>query len=162
MGVFEYFRDWLVQGLGYGDGSKGVCPPFDPVSVFEILILHAQHNLSDAQMEFMIRDRLSWMRFLDSDLGEPTPDDNGIRLFRNKLTGTGALKRVMKEFDRQLHKKGCITMSEQIVDASLVPAPSSAIPIRRGGPSKRARALWRFSPTNSSKGRRKMRMRAGR
>lgn len=20
---FEYFRDWLVDGLGYGDGSKG-------------------------------------------------------------------------------------------------------------------------------------------
>lgn len=20
---FEYFRDWLVEGLGYGDGAKG-------------------------------------------------------------------------------------------------------------------------------------------
>lgn len=26
---FEYFRGWLVQGLGYGDGSKGGRPPFD-------------------------------------------------------------------------------------------------------------------------------------
>ena len=33
------------------------------------LILQAQHNLSDARMEFMIRDRLSWMRFLGFDLG---------------------------------------------------------------------------------------------
>ncbi len=38
-------------------------PPFDPVSMFKALILQAQHNLSDAKMEFMIRDRLSWMRF---------------------------------------------------------------------------------------------------
>jgi IS5 family transposase len=74
-------------------------------------------------MEFMIRDRLSWMRFLGFDLGGPTPDENTIRLFRNKLTETGALKRVMKAFDWQLQKKGYIPMSGQIIDASLVPAP---------------------------------------
>ena len=51
---FEYFRGWLVEGLGYGDGSKGGRPPFDPVSMFKALILQAQHNLSDARMEFMI------------------------------------------------------------------------------------------------------------
>jgi hypothetical protein len=66
---FEYFRGWLVEGLGYGDGAKGGRPPFDPVSMFKALILQAQHNLSDAKMEFMIRDRLSWMRFLRFDLG---------------------------------------------------------------------------------------------
>ena len=120
---FEYFRSWLVEGLGYGDGSKGGRPPFDPVSMFKALILQAQHNLSDARMEFMIRDRLSWMRFLGFDLGGPTPDENTIRLFRDKLTGSGALKRVMKAFDWQLRKKGYIPMAGQIVDASLVPAP---------------------------------------
>lgn len=120
---FEHFRGWLVEGLGYGDGSKGGRPPFDPVSMFKALILQAQHNLSDARMEFMIRDRLSWMRFLGFDLGAPTPDENTIRHFRNRLTETGTLKRVMKAFDWQLHKKGYIPMSGQIVDASLVPAP---------------------------------------
>ena len=120
---FEYFRGWLLEGLGYGDGAKGGRPPFDPVSMFKALILQAQHNLSDAKMEFMIRDRLSWMRFLGFDLGGPTPDENTIRLFRNKLTETGALQRVMKAFDWQLQKKGYIPMSGQIVDASLVPAP---------------------------------------
>lgn len=120
---FEYFRGWLVEGLGYGDGSKGGRPPFDPVSMFKALILQARHNLSDARMEFMIRDRLSWMRFLGLDLGGPTPDENTIRHFRDRLTETGTLKRVMKAFDWQLRKKGYIPMSGQIVDASLVPAP---------------------------------------
>ncbi len=120
---FEYFRGWLVEGLGYGDGAKGGRPPFDPVSMFKALILQAQHNLSDAKMEFMIRDRLSWMRFLKFDLGGPTPDENTIRLFRNKLTETGTLRRVMKAFDWQLQKKGYLPMSGQIVDATLVPAP---------------------------------------
>ncbi|QHD70732.1 IS5 family transposase (plasmid) [Sphingobium yanoikuyae] len=120
---FEYFRAWLVEGLGYGDGGKGGRPPFDPVAMFKILILQAQHNLSDARMEYMIRDRLSWMRFLGFALGDRTPDENTIRHFRNRMTETGTLKRVMKAFDWQLHKKGYIPMSGQIIDASLVPAP---------------------------------------
>ena len=28
---FAYFRGWLLEGLGYGDGSQGGRPPFDPV-----------------------------------------------------------------------------------------------------------------------------------
>jgi len=91
--------------------------------MFKALILQAQHNLSDARMEFMIRDRLSWMRFLGLSLGDTTPDENTIRHFRNRMTETGTLKRVMKAFDWQLQKKGYIPMSGQIVDASLVPAP---------------------------------------
>ena len=91
--------------------------------MFKALILQAQHNLPDARMEFMIRDRLSWMRFLGLSLGDRTPDENTIRHFRNRLTDTGTLKRVMKAFDWQLQKKGYIPMSGQIVDASLVPAP---------------------------------------
>src|SRR3546814_12625224 len=105
---FEYFRVWLVEGLGYADGSKGGRPPFDPVMMFKILILQAQHNLSDARTEYMIRDRLSWMRFLGFALGDRTPDENTIRHFRNRMTETGTLKRVMKAFDWQLHKKGGI------------------------------------------------------
>jgi len=85
-------------------------------------------------MEFMIRDRLSWMRFLGFDLGAPTPDENTIRHFRNRLTESGTLKRVMKAFDWQLEKKGYIPMSGQIVDASLVPAPKQ----RNTDPEKEA------------------------
>jgi IS5 family transposase len=150
---FEYFRGWLVEGLGYGDGAKGGRPPFDPVSMFKALILQAQHNLSDARMEFMIRDRLSWMRFLGFDLGAPTPDENTIRHFRNRLTETGTLKRVMKAFDWQLRKKGYIPMSGQIVDASLVPAPKQRntedekAAIKAG---RTAREIWPDEPNKAA------------
>ena len=52
---FEFFRAWLVEGLGYGDGTKGGRPPFDPVMMFKALILQAQHNLSDARMSTAVR-----------------------------------------------------------------------------------------------------------
>lgn len=149
---FEYFRGWLVDGLDYGDGSKGGRPPFDPVLMFKALILQAQHNLSDAKMEFMIRDRLSWMRFLGFELGGATPDENTIRHFRNRLTETDTLKRVKKAFDWQLQKKGYIPMSGQIVDASLVPAPKQRnnekekAAIKAG---KTAKEIWPDEPNKA-------------
>lgn len=73
--------------------------------MFKILIMQAQHNLSDARTEFMIRDRLSWMRFLGFALDDRTPEENTFRHFRNRMTETGTLSRVMKAFDWQLHKK---------------------------------------------------------
>lgn len=41
------------------------------------------------------------MRFLRFDLGGPRPDENTIRHFRNRLSKTGTLRRVMYAFDWQ-------------------------------------------------------------
>ena len=38
----EYFRGWLVDELGYDDGSKSGRPPFDPLSTFKALIFQPQ------------------------------------------------------------------------------------------------------------------------
>jgi IS5 family transposase len=120
---FEHFRPILVRGLGYSDGAKGGRPPFDPVSMFKVLVVQAQHNLSDARMEFMIRDRLSWMRFFGFDLGGTMPDENTIRHYRNRLTESGTLEALMQAFEQQLRERGYLAMGGQIVDATLVPAP---------------------------------------
>jgi IS5 family transposase len=74
-------------------------------------------------MEYLIRDRLSWLRFLGFDLGAATPDANTIRLFREKLTEAGALDTLFADFDRQLKERGYLAMGGQIVDATLVAAP---------------------------------------
>jgi hypothetical protein len=42
---FERFRPLLVKGLGYGDGTKGGRPAFDPVAMFKVLVVQAQHNI---------------------------------------------------------------------------------------------------------------------
>lgn len=120
---FEGFRATLAAALAYGDGTKGGRPPYDPVAMLKVLILAAQNNVSDARMEYLIRDRLSWLRFLGFDLGAPTPDANTIRLFREKLTESGALEALFADFDRQLRERGYLAMGGQIVDATLVAAP---------------------------------------
>ena len=43
--------------------------PYDTILKFKIVVLQSLHNLSDEQTEYLIRDRLSFMRFLDLELG---------------------------------------------------------------------------------------------
>ena len=120
---FEGFRPILDNALAYSDGSKGGRPPYDCVAMFKILILAAQNNVADARMEYLIRDRLSWLRFLGFDLGAPTPDANTIRLFREKLTDAGTLQVLFDAFDHRLRANGYLAMGGQIVDATLIAAP---------------------------------------
>lgn len=58
---FEVFRPALEEALAYSDGSKGGRPPYDPVAMFKVLIRAAPNTVSDARMEFLIRNRMSWI-----------------------------------------------------------------------------------------------------
>lgn len=120
---FEMFRPELKAALNYGDGAKGGRPPFDPVLMFKILVIQAQNNLSDDRAEFLINDRLSFMRFLGLGLTDKVPDAKTIWAFRERLTRAGAIEAVFARFDRAIREAGYIPMSGQIVDASLVSAP---------------------------------------
>ena len=59
--------------------------PYDAILKFKIVVLQSLHNLSDEQTEYLIRDRLSFMRFLDLELEDPVPDATTIWLFREAL-----------------------------------------------------------------------------
>jgi IS5 family transposase len=150
---FEAFRPVLERALAYSDGSKGGRPPYDPVAMFKVLILAAQNNVSDARMEFLVRDRLSWLRFLGFDLGAPTPDANTIRLFRERLTQAGALDALFADFDRQLRERGYLPMGGQIVDATLVAAPkqrNTAVEKAAIKQGKSAREIWPDQPAKAA------------
>ncbi len=73
------------KALAYSDGRKGVPPPFDLGLMFEILIIQTLNNLSDERTEYLINDRLSFMRFLGSGLSDRVPDAKTIWLFRKRL-----------------------------------------------------------------------------
>src|ERR1700726_5216496 len=86
VGDFELFRADLERAVPRSDRSKGGRPPFDHVLMFKALILQASHNLSDERSEYLIRDRLSFMRFLGLSLNGTVPDANTIWTFREALT----------------------------------------------------------------------------
>jgi len=120
---FEIFRPALEAALAYSDGAKGGRPPYDPVMMFKILVIQAQNGLSDERAEFLINDRLSFMRFLGLSLGDRVPDARTIWAFRERLTRARAVERLFDRFDAAVRAAGYIPMSGQIVDATLVAAP---------------------------------------
>jgi len=71
---FEVFRPDLETTLAYSDGSKGRRPPFDPVLMFKILVIQTLNNLSNERTDYLINDRLSFMRFLGLELSNRVPD----------------------------------------------------------------------------------------
>ena len=73
--------------------------------MFKVLVLQSLYNLSDERIEFQIRDRISFMRFLDLTLGDAVPDEKTIWLFREQLTEAGVIKRLFEEFEAFLGRE---------------------------------------------------------
>ena len=120
---FEMFRPVLGKAVGRPDASKGGRPGFDAVLKFRMLVLQAMHGLSLRQTEYLVRDRLSWMRFCGLGPGDEVPDANTLWDFREALIAARALDRLFGRLDRAIQAAGYLPMGGQIIDATLVAAP---------------------------------------
>jgi IS5 family transposase len=120
---WERFRPELEAVRDKERKSNAGRKPFDVVMMFKVLVLQSLYNLSDERIEFQIRDRISFMRFLDLSLGDAVPDEKTIWLFREQLTEARLIKRLFQEFDTFLQEKGFSARKGQIIDASIVEAP---------------------------------------
>ena len=83
---FEVFRAELETALSRSDGAKDGRAPYDCVLMFKVLIIQTINNLSGERAEFLINDRISFMRFLGLGLDGRVPDARTIWLFRERLT----------------------------------------------------------------------------
>ncbi len=124
---FELFRPDLARAVPRSDASKSGRPPFDHVFMWKVLILQASPSLSDERTEFLIKDRLSFMRFLGLGLAYPVPDANTIWTFREALTravmdGQPAIQVLFRAYEAALKAAGFLAMGGQIIDASIIAA----------------------------------------
>ena len=128
---FELFRLKLKTALVKGGLRRGEADrksaagrkPWDEVLIFKVLVLQALYNLSDDQVEYQLRDRLSFMRFAGLGLEDAVPDAKTLWLYREALAKAGAVEGLFSLFDSHLKAKGYLAMGGQIIDATIVPAP---------------------------------------
>ena len=120
---FEMFRADLTSALAARDAAKGGRPGFDAVLKFRMLVLQAMHGLSLEQTEYLLRDRLSWMRFCGLGPGDAVPDANTLWDFREALIRARALDALFARLDGAIRAAGYLAMGGQILDATLVAAP---------------------------------------
>lgn len=97
--------------------------PIDAIVMFRMLVLQSLYNLSDEQVEYQVRDRLSFTRFLGLGFEDGIPDGTTLWLFREKLAKAGLVEKLFERFSRQLEAKGFIARGGQMVDATIVAVP---------------------------------------
>ena len=97
--------------------------PIDAIVLFRMLILQSLYNLSDEQVEYQVRDRLSFTRFLSCGIEDCIPDGTTLWLFREKLAQAGVIEKLVDRFDRHLGANGYVARGGQIVDATIVAVP---------------------------------------
>lgn len=146
---FEIFRADLVKAVPRRDRSRGGRPPIDPVLKFRMLVLQALNGLSLEQTEFLVKDRLSWMRFCGLGPGDAVPDANTLWDFREALIAADALDALFARLDRAISEADYLPMSGQIMDATLVAAPrqrnteDEKVRIKAG---ETAKEIWKEEP----------------
>ena len=145
---FELFRPALAAAVPRADRSKGRRPPFDHVLMFKVLILQTMHSLWDERCEYLVKDRLSFMRFLGLGLADVVPDANTIWTFREALKSAGVIDALFRRFDEALRASGFLAMSGQIVDATIIAAPKQRNTIEEKAAIREGRVpeAWKDKP----------------
>jgi transposase, IS5 family len=97
--------------------------PIDALIMFRMLVLQSLYNLSDEQVEYQVRDRLSFARFLRLGIEDHIPDGTTLWLFRETLAKAGLIETLFERFGQHLEAKGYIARGGQMIDATIVAVP---------------------------------------
>lgn len=120
---WEAFRPDLQRIHNKERKNNAGAKPIDVVLMFKILVLQQLHNLSDERIEYQIRDRLSFMRFLGLQLEDRVPDAKTVWLFRERLKEQKLMEVLFKRFHEQLAQCGYVARAGQMIDATFVEVP---------------------------------------
>lgn len=120
---WEAFRPDLNRIYEKERKNNAGAKPIDVVLMFKVLVLQQLNNLSDDRIEYQIRDRISFMRFLGLELEDRVPDAKTVWSFREQLKVLNLVDELFARFHEQLASHGYIARSGQMVDATFVEVP---------------------------------------
>lgn len=108
-----------------GSDNKAPCgpKPWSAEVMVRVMVLKRLYNLSDEQMEYQLRDRLSFLRFAGLGLGDAVPDSRTIWLYADQLAKANGAHELFEAFNRQLAERGLLVKEGVMVDATFVEVP---------------------------------------
>jgi len=108
-----------------GSDKKASCgpKPWSAEVMVRVMVLKGLYNLSDEQMEYQLRDRLSFLRFAGLGLGDAVPDSRTIWLYGEQLAKAKGAAELFEAFHRQLAERGLLVKEGVMVDATFVEVP---------------------------------------
>jgi IS5 family transposase len=136
-----------------GADKKASCgpKPWATEVMLRIMVLKRLYNLSDEQVEYQLRDRLSFLRFVQLGLGDSVPDSRTIWLYADQLAKADGARELFNEFNRQLAERGLLVKEGVMVDATFV-----EVPRQRNSREDNAKIKQGETPTEWSKQPRKL------
>ena len=120
---WELFRPILERVRDKDRKNNSGRKAYDVVFMFKVLVLKSLYSLSHENLEFQIRDRVSFMRFLGLTLHDDVPDEKTIWLFEDALTKRGLVKTLFEQFDAFLNEKGFAACKGSLIDARILEVP---------------------------------------
>jgi len=107
----------------FDDRPKAGRPHWPVALMLKCLLLQKWFGLSDPQAEELLRDRLSFRRFVGLSLIDATPDETTLCVFRKRLLEAGKLQPLFDNSLAILRRKGLVLNEGTIVDATIIDAP---------------------------------------
>ncbi len=123
--AIEWSRVEHILMAHYSVGTSGEgADAYPPLLLFKCMLLQKWFRIkSDPELENQINDRLSFKKFLELSLDQPSPDHSTFSRFRSRLS-KNAMDQINSEILRQFEAKG-LTINEGVaVDARLVKSAS--------------------------------------
>lgn len=105
------------------DSTKGGRPNVPVIMMLKIVMLQKWFNLSDPAAEAMLRDRISFRKFVGLGWTDPTVDHATIALFRKRLHEQQLISNLFDAVTDHLTKQGMIVREGTLVDATIITAP---------------------------------------
>ena len=113
------FEKYLAKELKRGPAAAGQ-PPYPDLVMFKALLLQFLHGLSDEALSHALRDRMSFMRFVDLPFDGSKPDSSTIGRFRQRLEEKGRYRHLLNLFNEQIQAHGLLVKCGAAVDATLI------------------------------------------
>jgi len=110
----------------YGNTTEAGGRPNVPVEMMlKVMMLQKWFNLGDASAEGMLRDRISFRRFLGMGLSDDVIDETSLVRFRARLREHGLTAGLFDAVATHLREAGLIVNEGTLVDATFNEAPRS-------------------------------------
>lgn len=98
-------------------------PRYDVLVLFKMVLLQQWYDLSDAEVEEYVSDRLSFRRFLGLSVMDDVPDETTICLFRKHLIVSGLYDWLFETMQTELNNRHLFVKKGAMLDATFIQAP---------------------------------------
>ena len=115
--------DVFAAGDAADAAGKGGAPHWPVVTMVKVMFLQKCFGLSDPMAEEMLKDRISFRRFVGLSLDDKTPDHSVICTFRGRLRKAGHGSTLFDETLSVLRERGLVLENGTLIDATILEAP---------------------------------------